>query len=733
MKKFCIVMALLLTLLAGCAAAETLQEGKEALKAAKTLDEQLAILNRIADEHADELENGGWDILLGVQAGPGLPEGLLPDDWEKSEFTRVDGFPAELREHKFIVLNGPTLAGSWFCRLPEQMRAASVEEAEYVMMIHDILMPSGYSYTPPATSYHRDYLAYALNIRTGEITRFWGYRCNAKRSGRRDQLNGDQLTAEEIWNLVRSQIWGQTRYEFGDDAAFLIGFSGKNAFVMGYEGTPTKVDIPSEVEGHPVTEIGKSCFAKCDSLESLTLPATIRKIEEKAFYGCPNLRSVLLPEGLESIGTEAFRFLSSLTEIEIPSSVSSIGKNAFMVCNKLSRAVIRPGVAKLGEDMFSNDENLALVYLPGEIKGLENAAIESGAVIWAPAASQTLDDAKRLGYSAVACDGGPQDMPSFRFVTEGDFEYRILDGEAALIDYLGTHVMIDVPETADGLPVTRILSSSLRQKMSVNSVTLPKSVTFISRSAIVPASGQRAFDIFIPNPACEIEEDGIKPYNTNDISYSTTLYAPEGSLAQRYANDYNQPGRLVFEAWGEGVDPDAAAIRCALPLAEKVLAGAGAVWEASDQKEYAWLSRIPGYNAQSPDAAAVLRFSKDQFETLSLLMGGDGNIARMFATIVNTQWNLPYAKVAARTVQTEQLGPVADGSCVVIALCYRTDIVLTVLREDGFAQAALVCSSPQVIKAMTPEYVSGIAAQFGISGSCTVYPPEEISALLAKE
>ena len=49
MKKFCIVMALLLTLLAGCAAAETLQEGKEALKAAKTLDEQLAILNRIAD------------------------------------------------------------------------------------------------------------------------------------------------------------------------------------------------------------------------------------------------------------------------------------------------------------------------------------------------------------------------------------------------------------------------------------------------------------------------------------------------------------------------------------------------------------------------------------------------------------------------------------------------------------------------------------------------------------
>lgn len=102
-------------------------------------------------------------------------------------------------------------------------------------------------------------------------------------------------------------------------------------------------------------------------------------------------------------------------------------------------------------------------------------------------------------------------------------------------------------------------------------------------------------------------------------------------------------------------------------------------------------------------------------------MGGKDDVARVFATIVNTQWNLPYAKASARMVQSDIFSPSSDGSCMIVVIAYSNDLVLVTLSGDGSAHAALICSSPEVTRNMTVDYINGIAAQYGVSGECTIY------------
>lgn len=180
------------------------------------------------------------------------------------------------------------------------------------------------------------------------------------------------------------------------------------------------------------------------------------------------------------------------------------------------------------------------------------------------------------------------------------------------------------------------------------------------------------------------------------------------------------------------VDPNARSLSDALALAGQLQESVAAFWEKCDQKEYAWLGRVPGYDMSAPEAAAVLRVPQKQFDDLTLLLGSQDTPAVAFAAVVNTQFNLPYANAAAKTAQTAKLDPVADGSCALVVLCYRTDIVFVTLNGNGSAQAALICSAPEVTLSMTPEYVNKIAAQYGVTGECTVYNPKEAAALLAQ-
>lgn len=92
----------------------------------------------------------------------------------------------------------------------------------------------------------------------------------------------------------------------------------------------TYINIPSSV-----TELGSQAFSETN-IASITIPSSVKSLDNGLFHKCKNLTSVILSEGLTTIETCAFESCSGLTNITIPSSVTKIGDAAFYGCTNMA-------------------------------------------------------------------------------------------------------------------------------------------------------------------------------------------------------------------------------------------------------------------------------------------------------------------------------------------------------------------------------------------------------------
>lgn len=86
-----------------------------------------------------------------------------------------------------------------------------------------------------------------------------------------------------------------------------------------------------------VIEIGSFAFSDCETLLSMKLPQSVKKVGYNTFMRNPNMTSVELNEGLESIDVMAFARNPKLAEVKIPQSVKKFGMAPFAMCPSLKR------------------------------------------------------------------------------------------------------------------------------------------------------------------------------------------------------------------------------------------------------------------------------------------------------------------------------------------------------------------------------------------------------------
>jgi len=101
--------------------------------------------------------------------------------------------------------------------------------------------------------------------------------------------------------------------------------------------------------------IGGSAFGSCP-LTSITLPSSLIKVDD-SFGENRNLRELVINEGPKEIGVTAFTNCVSLEKVSIPSTVTKIENWAFSGCSNLRDVQLKSEIA-----VFSNTNQLGKVF-----------------------------------------------------------------------------------------------------------------------------------------------------------------------------------------------------------------------------------------------------------------------------------------------------------------------------------------------------------------------------------
>lgn len=180
-----------------------------------------------------------------------------------------------------------------------------------------------------------------------------------------------------------------------------------------YTGKESDVAIPAEIDGVAVTSIENRAFANNEnpeSIKSVSLPATITKIDSSAFYNSQYLEKIeidennktfksvdgvlytydmkeisaypenkadtefTVPEGITSIGNAQFAFCKNLTKINFPSTLKVVSDFAFHNANKLTEVVLPEGVEEVGSCAFYRCTSIQKLTFPSTIKTISDSA-----------------------------------------------------------------------------------------------------------------------------------------------------------------------------------------------------------------------------------------------------------------------------------------------------------------------------------------------------------------------
>lgn len=144
-----------------------------------------------------------------------------------------------------------------------------------------------------------------------------------------------------------------------------------NAAITGYNGTAEKLEIPTELDGFPVVEIGVDAFRGCTTLKEVFIPDCAKTVSHWAFADCTSLKSVRLPDEMYAVYSNVFANCTALESIYIPDGVVASG--AFLNCTSLKNVELGFRVEAVDEGAFENCKSLKSFTIVGDYVFLDNA------------------------------------------------------------------------------------------------------------------------------------------------------------------------------------------------------------------------------------------------------------------------------------------------------------------------------------------------------------------------
>ncbi len=264
--------------------------------------------------------------------------------------------------------------------------------------------------------------------------------------------------------------------------------------------TDREIILPEEINGEKLRIIGSRAFTEdAQFTEKITIPGTVRIVEEYAFELCLSLEEVILNEGVEVLGRE-FLISTRVEKIRIPSSVRKIedagllsagviadennpvylsddyglysrrkdGTLVLETVNPKDKRVfysIRQGTAAIREGAFEEHVNLESLEIPASLVNLPDKVLVNSANPYS----------KKSGIKTVLID---ETNPHF-FEKDGSVYENIAEHAQKLVRYLGNAFDYRPEENVSSIGPYAFIHSVLRH------IDIPSTVLDLNSEAFI--------------------------------------------------------------------------------------------------------------------------------------------------------------------------------------------------------------------------------------------------------
>lgn len=323
------------------------------------------------------------------------------------------------------------------------------------------------------------------------------------------EVNEDGKTI--YYNIISEEdktcevTWGQEGKEF----------NGSNYEFTDYVGD---VNIPSSANGYQIISVGEKAFMRCSRLTSVTIPLTVKSLEQGAFYGCSSLTSVVVPNSvrkidsfafyrctsLESvsigdhvsyIGACAFYEDASLLSITIPNSVTTVRNQAFWGCTSVSSITLGNSLQTIGWYAFMGCRGVSSLTIPNSVTRIENQAFSGLYGLTSIFIPKSVTYIENNPFSSCP------ELTSI-VVEEGNPKYNSGNGSNAIIETSTNKLITGCKTTVIGEDVETIGSFAFYNCPGLTSIEIPNTVTSIESYAFAYSANLKS--VTLPNSITSI-------------------------------------------------------------------------------------------------------------------------------------------------------------------------------------------------------------------------------------
>ena len=285
-----------------------------------------------------------------------------------------------------------------------------------------------------------------------------------------------------------------------------------------------------------LTSIETGAFCNARNLELLTLPESVKTIEDFAFEGTSSLRSLNL-ENVNYFGVQAF-YNSGLTELAL-TNAKYVGDFAFATQKGANggeskyTSVSMPVVEEIGAHAFLNNA-MTSVEIPASLKKLGAGAFASAAQL----ATVTVEDGSENFFVPVG-----HDNVLYRYVDKAAGTYEIMLYPAARVNDSKTYSILEETVRVDAYAFYGLNDGALEK------VVLPYSINTIGDAAFFESGVMEYTFESIQAPALEAvwrEEIQTALADGAELPYRGYYYANFETYLYNYSQFVQEPSPLTI-------------------------------------------------------------------------------------------------------------------------------------------------------------------------------------------